>query len=245
MPTLRRAALIAAILLTPLAALRAQEGIPRPQDVPVPFADPDAAPLPTLPLPGERKPALPPQDEAAKPDADTGADKEGKQAAAPQDRESLLTELYAHLAKAGDQDQAGPIAESIETLWLNSGSATINLLMTRSLNAINDKKNELAFKLLDSIVDLAPDYAEGFNRRAYLFYLQNDYEQAIGDLRRALALEPNHFRALEGLARILRESGQKKAALKAYREILRIHPYLPGAKEAAEELSVEVEGQGI
>ncbi len=161
------------------------------------------------------------------------------------DREAMLAELYLHLAQAPDAEQATPIAETIEGLWLNSGSATIGLLMGRSLKAINEQHNDLALQLLDAVVELAPDYAEGWNRRAYVYYLQNDFEHAIGDLRRALALEPNHFKALEGLARILRESGQKKSALKAYQEIQKIYPYMPGAKEAADELSVEVEGQGI
>jgi tetratricopeptide (TPR) repeat protein len=94
-------------------------------------------------------------------------------------------------------------------------------------------------------VELSPDYAEGWSRRAYVYYLQSDYDRAAGDLRRALALEPNHFKALDGLARILRESGQKKSALKVYEQLLRIHPFMPGAKEAVDELTLEVEGQGI
>jgi len=117
--------------------------------------------------------------------------------------------------------------------------------MARSAKAIADQKNELALEFLDAVVELAPDYAEGWNRRAYVYFLQNNYESAVGDLRRALALEPNHFKALEGLARILRDTGQKKAALEAYKQILKINPYQEGAKEAVGELSVEVEGQGI
>jgi tetratricopeptide (TPR) repeat protein len=100
-------------------------------------------------------------------------------------------------------------------------------------------------QFLDAVTELAPDYAEGWNQRAYVEYMDNNYDAAVGDLRRALALEPNHFKALEGLARILRETGQKKAALQAYKQILKINPFQEGAKEAIDELSVEVEGQGI
>ena len=161
------------------------------------------------------------------------------------DRGEMLAELYGHLAQAPDAEQAAPIAETIEGLWLNSGSDTVSLLMGRASKAISEQHNDLALKFLDAVVELAPDYAEGWNRRAYVYYLQNDFEHAIGDLRRALALEPNHFKALEGLARILRESGQKKSALKAYQQIQKIYPSMPGAKEAVDELSVDVEGQGI
>lgn len=157
----------------------------------------------------------------------------------------MLAELYAHLARARDAEQAAPIAKTIEGLWLNSGSATISLLMSRAFKALRASRRDLALKLLNAVVELGPDYAEGWSRRAYVHYLQNDLRHAIGDLRRALALDPNHYRALDGLARILRESGQKKSALGAYRQLLRIYPYMPGAKEAVDELTVEVEGQGI
>jgi len=163
----------------------------------------------------------------------------------PLDRDAMLAELYAHLAKAKSPEEAAPIAKTIESLWLQSGSDTVGLLMQRAIKAVADQKPELALQLLDAVVELAPDYAEGWSRRAVLYYLQNDVEHAVGDLRRTLALDPNHYMALEALARILRESGQKKSALSAYQELLRIYPYLPGAKEAADELKLEVEGQGI
>jgi len=223
------------------------------QDIPVQpstpeLGDPDAQPLlPAAPEGEEVAPqgeALPP----GEPNPQSEAAPQIKESAKPApalDRNAMLAELYLHLAQAPDAEQATPIAETIEGLWLNSGSDTVGLLMGRSSKAINEQHNDLALKLLDAVVELAPDYAEGWNRRAYVYYLQNDFEHAIGDLRRALALEPNHFKALEGLARILRESGQKKSALKAYQQIQRIYPYMPGAKEAVDELSVEVEGQGI
>jgi tetratricopeptide (TPR) repeat protein len=184
----------------------------------------------------------------AKPDA-SDASASSKRADAPlkdpQDRDSMLVELYAHLAQSHDATQAAPIAKTIQRLWTFTGSPTIGVLMNRARKAVAENRNELALKLLDAVVDLSPDYAEGWSRRAYVYYMLNDYDRAVGDLRRTLALEPNHFKALEGLARILRESGQKKSALKVYRQLLRIYPFMPGAKEAVGALSVEVEGQGI
>ena len=87
-------------------------------------------------------------------------------------------------------------------------------------------------KLLDHIVELAPDFTEAWNRRAYVHFVRNEIELALGDLRRALALDPNHFKALDGLGQILREIGQKKAALKAFKQLLEVHPYWSGAQQA-------------
>jgi tetratricopeptide (TPR) repeat protein len=75
--------------------------------------------------------------------------------------------------------------------------------------------------------------------------VRNEIELALGDLRRALALDPNHFKALDGLGQILREIGQKKAALKAFKQLLEVHPYWSGAQQLVDELAREVEGQGI
>jgi tetratricopeptide (TPR) repeat protein len=163
----------------------------------------------------------------------------------PAEREKTLADLYALLATAEDEESAKAIADAIERVWVHSGSATIDLLMERSIKAMNEKKVDLALKLLDSVVELAPDFTEGWNRRAYVHFVQNDIERALGDLRRTLALDPHHFKALDGLAQILREIGQKKAALKAFKELIDVHPYWSGAKQAIEELEREVEGQGI
>jgi tetratricopeptide (TPR) repeat protein len=163
----------------------------------------------------------------------------------PAEREKTLSDLYALLATSDDEDAAKAVSDAIERVWLHSGSATVDLLMERSMKAMTDKKNALALKLLDAVVDLAPDFTEAWNRRAYVHFVQKDTERALGDLRRALALDPNHFKALDGLAQILREMGQKKPALKAFRQLLDIHPYWSGAQQAVEELEREVDGQGI
>ena len=76
-------------------------------------------------------------------------------------------------------------------------------------------------------------------------FLECDEHRALGDLRRALALDPNHFRALSALGHILREYGEKKGSLAAYRKLLEVHPFADGAQKAVEDLEREVGGQGI
>ena len=229
------------VALRSLAGLAAVAGVLTGAQIAAAQGLPGSEQLKPLPAPHNDLPPVPAPPGAVFPSA------KPKQAEkpVPEDRDAMLAELYTHLAQSQDATQSAPIAEAIEQLWQQSGSDTIGVLMGRSAKAINDKKNELAMQLLDAVTELAPDYAEGWNRRAYVQYLNNNYEGAVGDLRRALALEPNHFKALEGLARILRDTGQKKAALQAYKQILKINPYQEGAKEAFDELSVEVEGQGI
>lgn len=163
----------------------------------------------------------------------------------PEQRQQLLTTLQGHLVSAADAETATRIAASIERLWLYSGSPTTDLLMERAGQAFTNDDLVLAQTVLDAVVELQPDFAEGWNRRAYLHYQRSDTKRALGDIRRALALEPNHFKAIEGLGNILRDSGEKKGALQAYERLLQIYPLAEGAKQAVEELKREVEGQGI
>ncbi len=185
------------------------------------------------------QPKLPPRAKPQKPNDPAGPQ------VTPEIRAELLDGLYSELAKAPDAARAEAITASIDRLWANSGSPTTDLLMQRAIAAFNAGQKPLAQRLLDSVVELQPDYAEAFNRRAFVYYGQQDFSRALGDLRRTLALEPRHFRALEGLAQILRNMGEKKAALDAYKELLKAHPHSPGASEALKELTREIEGQGI
>ncbi|MFZ4806689.1 MAG: tetratricopeptide repeat protein [Hyphomicrobiaceae bacterium] len=163
----------------------------------------------------------------------------------PRKRARKLQDLYAQLAGALDNEAASKAALAIERIWLTSGSDTVSVLMERAVNAANEKRLELAVTLLNTVVELAPDYAEGWNRRAYVHYLRKDVGLAMGDLRRVLALDPSHFKALDGLAQILKEMGDKKSAYAVYKKLIEVHPFWQPAEQAIQELGREVEGQGI
>lgn len=159
------------------------------------------------------------------------------------ERQKLLDNLYAYLATAGSKQEAEPIAATIERLWLLKGTDTSFYLMERARQAISEQNLAKAIRFLDQVVELAPDYAEGWLRRAYVHMLDNDRERAIGDLRRALALEPQHFQALKATAMIFLDNGQHAAALKALEKLLEVHPNEDDAVKLIEDLKQKVDGQ--
>lgn len=161
----------------------------------------------------------------------------------PAERDRTLSDLYALLATAEDEATAKAVAEGIERVWFFSGSPTVDVLLGRATKAVSEKNYDSALGFLDNVVEQAPDFTEGWNRRAYVHFQRNELSLALGDLRRALALDPNHFKALDGLAQVLREIGQKKAALEVLERLNEVHPYWPGVPLAIEELAREVEGQ--
>jgi len=117
--------------------------------------------------------------------------------------------------------------------------------MGRARAAADAKDYDLAIKLLNAVVELKPDYIEGWNRRATIYYLMKDYAHSIADIREVLAREPRHFGALSGLGLILQEIGDDKHALEAYRKVLLIDPRQEHVAETVKSLSEKVEGRDI
>jgi tetratricopeptide (TPR) repeat protein len=158
---------------------------------------------------------------------------------------SNLDTLFAALKIAPDEDSSKAIEQRIWAVWMISGSDTCNLLMSRVKQATDAKDYDLALKLLDAVVEIKPDYVEGWNQRATIYYLKDDYAHAIADIGQVLGREPRHFGALSGLGVILQEIGDDKDALKAYRDALKIDPHLENIPDVVKELSVKVEGRDI
>ncbi|HEY0293056.1 MAG TPA: tetratricopeptide repeat protein, partial [Hansschlegelia sp.] len=134
---------------------------------------------------------------------------------------------------------------AVQALWQRSGSDTIDLLMARSTEAQRKSKIGIAIRLMDEVVSLRPDYAEGWNRRATLHYMAKDYDDAMADIRETLNREPRHYGAWLGLGRILKDADLDAKALAAFRHVLAIYPQIEGLKREVDELALKVEGQPI
>lgn len=166
----------------------------------------------------------------------------GEQAEA---RRAVLDKLYGELAGAQDEVAGRALESAIQSVWLESGSPSIDLLMSRGLDALREDDFDRAYFYFDEVVTLAPGFAEGWNKRATIHYIREDYARALRDIEHVLRLEPRHFEALAGLGVILEELGDKKGALDAYRKALAINPQLLNGKERIAPLELEVEGRGI
>lgn len=163
----------------------------------------------------------------------------------PIDRPKVLAQLYEQLGKVPDAEAAAPIMEAIQDLWRLSGSDTVDLLMARAERFAKENDLDLALKIIDATVDMAPDEAEAWDIRAKINYLKKDYAAAIADLKRALDRDPQHYDAMSDLGVVYEAMGSKKEALDAYRKALAVNPYLSEPKRAVEELRREIDGQDI
>ncbi len=160
-------------------------------------------------------------------------------------RRQTLDDLYGKLSIAADADEAKGLASLIGTVWMRSGSDTANLLMQRAIEAIEQKDYPLALAVLDRIVVLKPEWAEGWNKRASVRFFAGDLDGSMSDIEHVLKLEPRHFGALEGMATILQKTGFDKRALEVFRRVLTVYPHQPDVEKIIDKLKLQVEGQGI
>ncbi|WP_371347615.1 tetratricopeptide repeat protein [Ancylobacter sp. IITR112] len=161
------------------------------------------------------------------------------------DRAKRLDALFAALKAAPDDESAKEIAARIDVALTPSGSDTADLLMARASQATQAKQFDLAVELLDGLLAIEPDYLEAWNKRATVFFLQEDFSDALVDLRQVVAREPRHYGAWAGIAIICKEIGDDKRALDAARRALAIYPHLDAMKDMEEELAITVEGRPI
>lgn len=162
-------------------------------------------------------------------------------AAAPVSVDNLL----AQLRRAETAEEAKPLETQILAAFLDSGSPSIDVLMSRSEAALAAGNKPVARHLLDEVTAIAPNFAEGWHRRALLAKASGEDGAAMLALQKAIQLNPKHFAAMAELAEMLEDFGQKADALKLYRRALALDPYFEGLDRHIAALSRDVEGQGI
>ena len=156
-----------------------------------------------------------------------------------------LERLFDELKKARSEQAAERVSARIRQEWSRSGSASIDLLMQWSQKAMSEQKNGAALDFLDQVVTLAPGYAEGWNQRATLHFTMDNYAKSMADIDRTLKLEPRHYGAISGLARIMSDTDRKEPAIAAWQRVLDVYPALRAAQDQLSRLSEEIAGQSI
>jgi tetratricopeptide (TPR) repeat protein len=163
----------------------------------------------------------------------------------PRAPDHSLNGLFVLLSKANSEDEAKLIEQQIEELFLQSNSASVDLLMTRAAASLQAGDTDTAKKLLVSVTDIAPNYAEGWHQRAKMEAAANDDTHALVSFQKTVTLNPREFEAQVELGDMLAEYGQKAAALASYRKALALDPHFEGLDKRVEKLARDVEGEKI
>lgn len=156
-----------------------------------------------------------------------------------------LDPLFEKLRQTESAHGVKLLEAAIWSVWMQSGSDTIDLLLRKGSSAMGEGNYPIALQLFTSITELDPKFAEGWNKRATLFFLMGAYDRSAADVDKTLNLEPRHFGALSGLGMIEMQRGHEQAALDAFNRALAVNPHMESVKSEVARLKKKLEGGKI
>jgi tetratricopeptide (TPR) repeat protein len=134
--------------------------------------------------------------------------------------------------------------DALWSIWFRAAGPMAQSVLTRIVRGIRAGETENVVPLLTELIRAYPCYAEAYHQRSQAYYLQNCYQRALRDARRACELNPLHFSALANEAHALAALGRSQEALATYRRLRRLHPTMPGIHEAISHLRCHLAAVG-
>jgi tetratricopeptide (TPR) repeat protein len=145
-------------------------------------------------------------------------------------REGGMADVPALIAVLRDpQPELRPLAEeAIWVVWSRSGDAEIDKLFEQGIDEMNAGRAKESLAIFTRIIERKPEFAEGWNKRATVYFVIGDFDRSLADCAEVLKRNPVHFGALAGCGQIYAQTGEYEKALDHFRRALAVNPNLDG-----------------
>ena len=160
-------------------------------------------------------------------------------------RDPRLDELFDQLQATNAPGEGKHITNTIWEIWRITDNKIVDQYMHQGVVAMGYGNYRVALDSFNYVTRIAPGYAEGWNKRATLFYIVGEFQRSAADVKQTLSLEPRHFGALSGLGMIYEKTNRYEAAIKAFRNALKVNPHLTQAQQNIDEISKRLHGNAI
>jgi len=141
-------------------------------------------------------------------------------------REEERDALFSALQSTEDSKIAAAAQRAIWQSWMEAPDADSQALLDLGMQRMGVYDNAGAIEVFDQLTLYAPEFAEGWNQRAFAHFRMGSYEKSLADITATLQREPRHFGALAGKFRILIAQGRGQLAQKTLREAVAVNPWL-------------------
>ena len=163
-----------------------------------------------------------------------------------ENRNNQLNKLFKQLKNTKNLSSAQIVESKIWKIWSEHPSQDV---LTNSLamgvKLMNNGKLAMAYNIFSNIVEKDPNWAEGWNQRAAVLYLMNQYQSSLDDIEETLIREPKHFGALSGQALVYIKLLQYEKAIDSYKAAQKIYPTIDAAKKMIPQLQKLINNQTI
>ena len=155
----------------------------------------------------------------------------GNAIADSEDRDVKLNQLFEQLKKSNNVSLAFEIEMKIWNIWSTHPTHdSLTQSLAKGSGLISKGELEAAYKIFSTIIESAPDWAEGWNKRATVLYLMGRYQESLKDIDEVLKRESRHFGALSGQGLVRTELKNYEKAIESYQAVQKIYPSIRTAK---------------
>jgi tetratricopeptide (TPR) repeat protein len=159
---------------------------------------------------------------------------------------NLGTMADAPLLEARLRDESalvrGFAEQGLWLLWSRSGDSQLDQLMARGVEAMQAGRHAEAIELFSQAIRRNSAFAEGWNKRATVYFLAGEYEKSIADCDEVLKRNPHHFGALSGLGEIYLALERPAQALVWFKRALEVNPNLLGVEFRIKQIEGRIGG---
>ena len=139
-------------------------------------------------------------------------------------------EQLLHALKSASASVREIAADSLWNLWFHAAGQEAFRLAQSANVAMERQKFPEALAILNRTIAKYPNFAEGWNRRAVLYWQRGQYEESIADCKQVVALNPHHFGAWQGMGLCQLHVGELAGACQSFRAALKINPHDRGLR---------------
>ncbi len=179
--------------------------------------------------------------------ADQGALLEQLRSGAPSERQAAAERLgevgdgaaTSDLARAlrdPDPDVRATATAALWAIWQRSGDAEVDALLQVGIGLMSERRLPEAVQVFGEVIKRAPDFAEGWNKRATAYYLMGDYDRSLADCEEVVRRNPIHFGALSGFGLIYLQKDDLEHAAEYFERALRVNPNLSQIEAVLEQI---------
>ena len=133
--------------------------------------------------------------------------------------------------------------QSIWKIWARSGDPSVDRLYARGMREMNEGSFARAISTFSEIIKLKPEFAEGWNKRATLYYMTEQYDKSLEDCDEVMKRNPYHFGALSGYGHIHVEFRLLEQAIEYFQRALKINPNMGSIARLIERLERQIKEQ--